>query len=218
MVSRPCRPGRVRLRTPGKRLPLVPVATAASSTRFDRLPSRHAPTWAIRCVTDRAERTGGESIAFSRFPAIDAVCFERTPALSGTAASRSHASDEPGRERPVRDAIREGGKSGPQAPMRWRRRCRHRCPVLLVTDTIRRLWHGSSKATASRQYTPEGPIFSASARMIFTRATARPRRSLGEGGRVSNREPRRGSSDAWRPIRNGSRKPRAHLCAAACRP
>ena len=35
------------------------AAVAASSTRFDRLPSRHAPTVLIRYVTDRADRTGG---------------------------------------------------------------------------------------------------------------------------------------------------------------
>ena len=53
----------VRLRTAGNRPPLVPFAPAASSTRFDRLPSRHAPALLMRASRiARTELAASESL------------------------------------------------------------------------------------------------------------------------------------------------------------
>ncbi len=91
VVRQPCRPGRVRLRTPGKLLPLVPC-------RFRRQYYPVRPP-AIAACTDVAipqpriaqnELTANESL--QSLSGFRAACSERTPALSGTAAStRRHA-------------------------------------------------------------------------------------------------------------------------------
>ena len=76
----------------------------------------------------------------------------RLPSLNarrGPAAPAAHLAGEAWPRRPVSAVIGADCKSASQARLRRRRRCCHERPRRLVTDTIRRLSPGSSKATAA---------------------------------------------------------------------